>query len=493
MKYPFSSFLPATAITVLTALTLTGCATNPVTGKRQLILVSENQELAMGQQADPAVVAQFGLYPDKKIQRFITDKGKQMAAVSHRSNLDYQFKVVDSPVINAFALPGGYVYFTRGILAHFNNEAQFAGVLGHEIGHVTARHSAQQQSKQLLGQVALIGGMVVSPGLAQYGEQAMQGMQLLFLKFGRDDERQSDELGVEYSSAIGYDAAEMADFFQTLQREQAKAGAGAVPDFLSTHPNPGERYETVHQLADTWKKGHAGAKLAVNRDQYLKLIEGLTYGEDPRQGFVEGSTFYHPDLKFQFPIPTGWAHQNSPEQFQMAPKDGKALLLLTTAAGTDLQAAATAYTNQMKLQVTDSRQLTIGGFPALAVQADQAGQADSQTGQAGASTVRTLCTFIQDGKNIYALVGASSPADFASYAPTFAGAAQGFQRLTDREKLNRQPEKIALKSAKQTTTLSEFLRTNGVPDNRHEEMAILNGMQLTDRIGNGALVKVAVR
>ncbi len=486
-------FVHSLAATALAGLLFAGCATNPVTGKRQVILVSENQELAMGQQADPAVVAQFGLYPDKKVQRFITDKGKAMAAVSHRAGLDYQFKVVDSPVINAFALPGGYVYFTRGILAHFNNEAQFAGVLGHEIGHVTARHSAQQQTKQLLGQVALIGGMVLAPAVAQYGEQAMQGMQLLFLKFGRDDERQSDELGVEYSSAIGYDAAEMADFFQTLQREQQGNGAAAVPDFLSTHPNPAARYETVHQLAADWKKAHPAAKLAVNRDAYLRLIDGLTYGEDPRQGFVEGSVFYHPDLKFQFPVPAGWAHQNSPEQFQMAPKDGKALLLLTTAPGADLQAAAQAYTKQMKLQPTDSRSLTINGFPALAVQADQVGQADPQTGQTAAPTVRTLSTFIQDGKTIYALVGASAPADFAAYLPAFTGAAQQFQRLTDREKLARQPEKIHLKTVKQPTTLAEFLRANGVAEKRLEEMAILNGMQLTERLGNGLLVKVASR
>ena len=479
----------------MATLVLAGCATNPVTGKRQVMLVSENQELAMGQQADPAVVAQFGLYPDKKIQRFITEKGKAMAAVSHRAELDYQFKVVDSPVINAFALPGGYVYFTRGILAHFNNEAQFAGVLGHEIGHVTARHSATQQSKQLLGQVALIGGMIASPKLAQFGEQAMQGLGLLFLKFGRDDERQSDELGVQYSSAIGYDAAEMADFFQTLQREQAKAGAGAIPDFMSTHPDPGERYETVHALADTWKKNNATAapKLTVNRNAYLKLIEGLTYGEDPRQGFVENSIFYHPELKFQFSVPTGWASQNSPQQFQMAPKDGKAMLLFTLAPGADLNAAAQAFAQQMKLQVTDSRQTTINGFPALAVQADQAGQTDPQTGQAAASTVRTLSTFIQDGKIIYALIGATSTTDFATYAPVFAGVAQGFQRLTNREKLGRQPEKIAIKTVKQPTTLADFLRANGVADKRHEEMAILNGMQLTDRLGNGLLVKVVER
>ncbi|WP_311136588.1 M48 family metalloprotease [Hymenobacter cellulosilyticus] len=141
-----------------TALLLaSACSTNPVTGKKEVMLVSKGQELAMGQQSDPAVTAQFGLYPDQKLQNFINEKGKAMGAISHRSDLTYQFRVVDSPVINAFAIPGGYVYFTRGIMAHFNNEAQFAGVLGHEIGHVTARHSAKQQTNAIIGQVGLMG------------------------------------------------------------------------------------------------------------------------------------------------------------------------------------------------------------------------------------------------------------------------------------------------------------------------------------------------
>ncbi|WP_420844118.1 M48 family metalloprotease [Hymenobacter busanensis] len=127
-----------TGFSAAALLIAASCATNPVTGKREVMLVSEGQELAMGQQSDPAVTAQFGLYPDQKLQNFINEKGKQMGAVSHRPELAYNFRVVDSPIINAFAIPGGYVYFTRGIMAHFNNEAQFAGVLGHEIGHVTA-------------------------------------------------------------------------------------------------------------------------------------------------------------------------------------------------------------------------------------------------------------------------------------------------------------------------------------------------------------------
>jgi predicted Zn-dependent protease len=481
-----TSTLPLTAAAAV--LLLHSCAVNPVTGKKQVMLVSEGQELAMGQQSDPAVQAQFGVYADEKMQRFINEKGKAMGAISHLPELQYQFRIVDSPIINAFAVPGGYVYFTRGIMAHFNDEAQFAGVLGHEIGHVTARHSARQQTNAILGQVGLMAGMIASPKLAEFGEQATQGMQLLFLKFGRDDESQSDELGVQYSSKIGYDAAQMADFFQTLQREQAKAGQ-AIPDFLSTHPNPADRYARVHQLADQWKQQYAGTtQLAINRNQYLRLIDGMVYGDDPKQGFVESSVFYHPELKFQFPVPQGWKTQNSPQQFQMADPAGKALQMLMLAPGNTLDEAAQALVKQFSLQPTDPRRVTINGFPALVFVADQMRQ-DPQTGQQVAG-IRTLLYLLQDGKTIYALMGAAAAADFATYSAQFSSTADSFRRLTDPDKLSRQPEHLRIRSVKTGQTLAAALKANGISERRLEELAILNGMQLTDRLGAGMQFKV---
>ena len=154
------------------------CATNPVTGKKELMLLSKGQERAMGEQSDPEITQFFGVYEDPQLQRFIQSKGEQMARVSHRADLPYEFKIVDSPVVNAFAVPGGFVYFTRGIMAHFNNEAEFAGVLGHEIGHITARHSAKQYSKQMVAQVALVAGLVIAPELAQFADLA-NGARLL--------------------------------------------------------------------------------------------------------------------------------------------------------------------------------------------------------------------------------------------------------------------------------------------------------------------------
>ncbi|QHL85912.1 M48 family metalloprotease [Nibribacter ruber] len=480
----------SSALAVL--LLFNSCATNPVTGKKEVMLISEEQEIAMGQEADPQIVAQFGLYNDPEMQRFIQEKGQQMAAVSHRSNLKYTFRVLDSEVINAFAVPGGYVYFTRGIMAHLNNEAQFAGVLGHEIGHVTARHSAAQQSKATLTQGLLIGGMIFSPTLANMGQTLSQGASLLFLKFGRDAERQSDELGVEYSTKIGYDATEMADFFLTLQRSSAQAGAQEIPDFLSTHPNPGDRYSTVKQLAAQWKQ-QVNTPLKVNRNNFLKLIDGIIYGEDPKQGFVENQVFYHPELKFQFPIPQAWQYQNTPQQVQMAPKDGKALMFLTLVPGTALEAAAQEVVTKYQLQPLESRSVTVNGLPAIAIVADQKPSQEAQQQQQEQVPVRAMIYLIQYGGNIYGMFGVTSANDFNAYAPTFSNTMQNFRTLSDPDKLNRQPERVRVKTLSKASTLAQALTSYNVPTKRQEEIAILNGMQLKDQLAAGTMIKIVAK
>ncbi|OON68667.1 peptidase M48 [Hymenobacter sp. CRA2] len=440
-----------------------------------------------GAQPDPAVIAQFGLLDNAKLQSYIDQKGMQMGRVSDRPADVKGFTVVDSPIINAFATPDGHVYFTRGILAHFNNEAQFSGVLGHEIGHITARHSQKQQTRSTIANGALILGSILSKRVASIAEPASQVVGLGLLKYGRDAENESDQLGVKYSSKIGYDPASMADFFLTLQRTEQQSGAAGVPTFLSTHPNSADRYQRVKKLAVTAEQ-QAGRQLAVNRDQYLRLIDGLAYGDNPREGFVENSVFYHPDLKFQFPIPSGWQSQNSPSQFQMAEPNGKAVIVLLPAGNKALDETAQALAQQLKLQNAQAQKTTINGFPAVAIQGDQVGQ-DQQTGQQGI-TARTLSYIIQDGQSLYALVGLTSPSAFQTYAPQFQRTAQGFQRLTAADKLNRQPERVRIKTAKAGQTLSQALAANGIASKRHEELAILNGMKTTDKLAAGQLFKV---
>lgn len=468
-----------------TLLTFSHCARNPVTGNRQIALISEEQEIAMGKEADPQIIAQYGLYENAALQAFINQKGKEMAAISHRPNLEYNFRIVDSEILNAFAVPGGYIYFTRGIMAHFNNEAEFAGVLGHEIGHITARHSVSQQTRQVLGQIGLIGAMIVRPELAQFGEAASQGLGLLFLKYGRDAERQSDDLGVEYSSKIKYDANQMAGFFNTLQRQGEQSGAAELPSFLSTHPNPGDRNVDVAKKATEWKQQLNLTNPQVNRNEYLRRIEGLIYGEDPKQGFLENNVFYHPELRFQFNIPAGWNYQNTPQRVNFAPKDGKALMFMTLAQGTSLQQAATASMQQFQLQVTGSREISVNGLPALAVEASQ------QQQQGG--VISTLSYFIQYGNAIYHIIGVTSQADYQTYAGTFNSVMQSFRQLTDASKLNRQPERIRIKTVGQTASLQQILRGFNMSDKRLEELAILNGMRLTDQVSQGTLIKIVAQ
>lgn len=467
----FSGILLATA----------GCAINPVTGKKQVVLMSEAQEISIGQQSDPEIAAFFGIYDDPELQQFITEKGLEMAAVSHRPKLDYHFKVVDSPVINAFAVPGGYVYFTRGIMAHFNNEAEFAGVLGHEIGHVTARHSVIQQRNQMIGQLGLIAGLVFVPELADFVEPLSQGMQIALLSFGRDAERQSDELGVEYSSRIGYDATEMAGFFNTLERQGAKQGASEVPEFLSTHPSPGERNVTVAKLAEEWKAKLDLTNPSVNRDAYLRRIDGIVLGEDPKQGFLENNVFYHPVLKFQFPTPQDWSFQNTPQQVQMAPKAGDALMSLTLTGGGTMEEISQKILEQYKLELVDSKKETINGLPAFFMVADQKQEQ---------GTIRLLSALIEFGGNTYSILGVTELSKFDAYQPNFLSTIRNFKELKDAEKLNRKPDVVRIQTVPQRMSLEAALTNFKMPKDRFEELAILNGMLLTDQLEKGTLIKV---
>jgi predicted Zn-dependent protease len=476
-------FVTKVSCVALVFLSLSDCAVNPVTGKRDFMLLSERQETAMGQQSDPEIVGYFGLYNDKKLQNFIDEKGQQMAAISHRKNLKYEFKIVDSPVVNAFAVPGGYVYFTRGIMAHFNNEAEFAGVLGHEIGHITARHSAKQYSNQMLAQVGLVAGVMVAPEVAQFANEIQQGVSLLFLKFGRDAENQSDQLGAEYATKINYDAEEMARFFETLQRLQSKSGASQIPDFLSTHPNPVDREEKVEKAAVKWKRKINATNLKVNVDSYLSMIDGIVYGEDPRQGFAEEHVFYHPELKFQFPYPPSWLMQNAQEKVQFGPTDGNALMLFTFAPGASVEDAAQRVVQNYKLTVQQSKRDDVHGNEAIVLIADQQQSPE-------APIVRTLIYVIKHNTSMYAMIGASSKDNFDNYYHAFNMSMSGFRTLTDPAKLNKQPERIQIQPVPTEGTLQQALHTFKMPEKRWEEIAILNGMTLDERLPKGRRIKV---
>ncbi len=472
-------------VTVL--LVVISCAINPVTGKRQLMLMTEAQEVQLGAQYDPQVLATFGEYKNDKMQSFLQGIGNEMGKISHNPKIEYHVKILDSPVVNAFAVPGGYIYLTRGILAQLNNEAELVSVIGHEMGHITARHSVSQQSKAQIGQLLLIGGMIASEKFAQYAEYAMQGMQLLFLKFSRDDEREADRLGVEYASRIGYDANKMADFFQVLNKMSLADGENGVPTFLSTHPDPGDRYNAVKQQARIWRDSLDFTTWKINTDQYLQMVDGIVYGEDPRQGYVEGNTFYHPELKFKFSFPSGWKIQNQPAQVNMAPADGKALMVFTLASQKSLAEAAQTTLKELELAQKESKNITVNGMPAIATVSQQTYQ-DQSTGQQQANTV--LSYFINYDNVFYVFHGLSADADFNAFKGTFENTMVNFSRLTDPAKLNVKPKKLMVKKVQSAAPLAEVLTSYGVKQSEMKEVALLNNMELTDRVSAGRLIKV---
>jgi len=463
------------------------CAINPVTGKKQLMFMSESQEVALGAQYDPTVISTFGEYQNNELLTFMREKGTEMGKISHRPNLEYHFKILDSPVVNAFAVPGGYIYFTRGILAQFNNEAELIGVLGHEMGHITARHSASQQTKQQLGQVLLIGGMLASKEFSQFAGYAMQGMELLFLKFSRDNEREADRLGVEYSSKISYDAQKMADFFNVLNKMSMASEHGGVPTFMSTHPDPGDRYNSVKQQAKHWQDSLNYNNWKVNGDSYLRMIDGLVYGDDPRQGFVEASVFYHPDMKFKYPIPAGWQLQNSPMQVQMAPKDGSAMIVFMMAQQKTLEEAAQKNLTDLNLTVLDSKRTSVNGFPAIAAISQQVSQ-NQQTG--AQQVIKVMSYLIQDNNSIYIFHGVSADANFNNYYRVFESTMTNFSRLTDPGKLNVKPKRIKIVQTPAAGTLSQTFKSLKVPDSQMKELALLNNIELTDQVAKGKLIKI---
>ena len=315
-----------------------GCATNPVTGKRELALISEKQEVQIGKQAAEEATQQMGLVHDAALQQYVSSIGMVLAKHSERPELPWEFHVIDDPTPNAFALPGGPVFVTRGLVTLMNSEAQLATVVGHEIGHVTARHSVNQMSKQQLAQLGLGLGAVLVPGGDQLAGLASQGLGLLFLKYGRDDEREADELGFRYALNDGYDVREMGKVFLSLQRSSELEGGQKIPDWAATHPAEPERIANVEKrvaaLGEHYKPGRVGGP------EYLQHVNGLAYGENPRNGFFREGTFYHPEMKFAFTVPANWKTQNGATAVEaINPQQNGAMQLTVAGKGSPEQAA----------------------------------------------------------------------------------------------------------------------------------------------------------
>ena len=465
-------------IAVGVAAAVVGCATNPATGRRQLILMSEGQETALGKEADQQAVAAYGLYPDEKVQTYVAGLGKRLAAASERPSLPWSFKVVDDPTVNAFALPGGFIYVTRGILTHLRSEAELVAVLGHEIGHVTGRHSASQMSKQQLAMGGLIVGMVVEPELQRFGGLAQQGLGLLFLKFGRDDENEADELGLRYMAREEYDPREMIEVFGVLDRVSSASGAGRMPEWLSTHPNPGNRQTHIQELIA--KTGASGS--TVNRDAYLRRLDGMVFGDNPREGYFLGSAFYHPDLRFQLTFPRGFKTQNQRQAVAGVSEAQDAMVALTLTSGASPEEAARKFLSQQGLQAGRSGRDTIGGLPAYGGFFEVATEQGALRGQ--------VAFVAYDGKT-YRLLAYTPAARFASYQNAFDAAIRSFAPLRESRYLDVQPKRIDLVTVGREMTLAEFARAH--PSTVEvATIGLINGVDANQTLARGTLAKRVV-
>ena len=460
------------------------CALNPVTGKRELMLMSSSDELAMGQQTDPQILGTYGKYEDADLARYVSALGKRLGALSHQPNLAYTIQVLDSPVVNAFAVPGGYVYLTRGILAYLNDEAELAGVVAHEIGHIAARHSAQQYSKAQFAQLGLGLGSVLSKTFRKYAGVAQAGVELLFLSFSRSDEREADSLGVEYSAKAGYDSNHMANLFVSLERLNPGESQGGLPGWFSTHPNPENRIAAIKRDTQVWREKIPQTRFTVNRDQYLKQIDGIVFGEDPRQGYVEGNVFYHPELRFQFPVPAGWKVNNTASQVQMIDQDQKAVILFSKAPEQTAAAAAQAFVNESKAAVLKSESAKVNGMTTQRIVSDI-------TTEQG--VIRVMSYFIQKGQAVYAFIGYTEQSRFNNYSSVFEQTMGRFNNLTDSRRINVKAERLDVKRTTGQGSLRQALQRFGQPTNQGEALAIMNGMKLDDAVAGNTYLKVVVK
>jgi len=461
------------------ALVLAACATNPVTGKREISLISQDQEIQIGQQGAQQVAQEVGLINDQALQQYVQQVGAGLAAKSERPNLPWTFRVVDDPTPNAFALPGGFIFVTRGILDLMENEAELASVLGHEIGHVTARHSVQQMSQQQLAQLALGVGAILSPTVAQFGGIASQGLGLLFLKYGRDDERQADNLGFRYALNGGYDVREMDDVFRSLQRLGEASKQSPLPTWLSTHPGEAERIQSIDaKLAQVPASQLANAK--VDSQAYMRHVDGLVYGANPRNGFFQGATFYHPDLRFQMTFPSGWSGQNLSQAVVAVSPQQDAIIQLTLAQGNSPDAAAQAFLGQQGIQAGQATRETVNGVPAVA----SLFQAQTEQG-----TIQGLAAFFTYNGTTYQVIGYAPAQRYEAYDQVFRSSIGSFKPVTDPRVLSVQPNKVHVVTLPQAMSLAQFAQRypSAIP---LAELAIVNQVEDPNaQLPSGALLK----
>ncbi len=466
------------------AALLGACATNPVTGRREITLVSPAQELEIGQQGYAPVLAAYGLYDDAALQTYVNAVGQKVARASHLPDLDWHFTIVDDAAVNAFAMPGGYIYITRGLLVYLNSEAQLAGVLGHEIGHVTRRHSAARITQQQLYGAGLALGSVVSKTVERYSGAAQQAMDLMFLQFSRTDETQADELGVDYATKAGFDPREIPATYAMLQRISAQSGQ-RLPGFLETHPDPGDRARVTTELARRAASGKS--ELVIHAAQYVQRMDGVLFGQDPRQGYFIGDVYYHPTMRFQMTFPAGWAHQESHSTVAAA-EPGQSAIMQLSAARAAASISPEAFAAKL---VSDGAVSAVRGGPeTIHGHGSWVGQLDIAPAGQTASTLDAA--FIRKDAVLFQAVGQSKKAGDVFEQRIFS-AMRSFATLADPARIAVTPNRVRVRAAAAAGSFETVIRRLGAEPSFLASDAIMNNVDLAGPVVSGALMKFVVR
>lgn len=466
---------------------LAGCETAPATGKSIFTGgLGPEEEQKLGLQEHPKILQEFGgdYQEDPELSAYVTSIGNLLARTSELPNLNFTFTVLDTPIVNAFALPGGYIYLTRGLLALAENEAEVAGVLAHEIGHVTARHSAERYGNTVLAGAAttLLGVLVGGPAAQAAGGGAALALQ----SYSRDQEFEADTLGVRYLSRAGYDPQGMSSFLEKLQAHgrleaELRGQPGKADDFdiMQTHPRTADRIERAIKAANT----KAVADPIVAQDIYYGKIDGMLYGDDPSQGFIRGQNFLHPDLRFAFEVPPGFRLFNSAKAVLALGPD-KSQIKFDRAPEAS-SGSLTGYLTEVwapKAGLKDVEALEINGLPA----ATGVTRIRSRQGQ---FDVRLVA--IRTGpRDIYRFQFVTPPGQTAALSEGLRRTTYSFRTLSDAEAAELRPQRIKIHQVRRGESVSSLAKKLPFSDFRQERFLTLNGLDKGETLKAGQKVKL---
>ena len=475
---------------VLVAAASGGCATNPVTGKTDVVTMTAEQEVAIGREMHPKTLQQFGRYDDEALQAYVNEIGQKIARVSHRPELQYTFTVLDTQDINAFALPGGYVYITRGIMAYLNSEAELVAVLGHEVGHVTARHAVRQQAgATATGVGATIVGILTGSGdLASVANMAGTA---LVSGYGRDMELEADDIGAQYLDRLGYDPDAMIEVVRLLKNQemfevQLARQEGRAPrvyhGVFATHPDNDTRLKEVVAAAH---KVDTGESRPDGRQVYLERISGLPFGASRAQGVVRGSRFYHADMGFTLAFPTGWTIQNDPAQVvAFTPQKDAFLEVTVMPIPPNVDPKTFIGRNLAGTPLSDAGPLQVNGLPGYTALAREVPLPWGNRGPARYAVVyfNNLAYVFRGATRLNSALSASDP--------LFLSSIKTFRRLKDNEFELAEPDRIRVVKVGPQTTIEGLAQKSPIRQYPAERLRLLNDLYPNREPTPGQLLKV---